>query len=118
MKRLFLILTVILFCSVQTSYAKGTDKSEKVGTALAISSPVWIGIISVGSASISTPEIVAAAAIAYGAYKTHIGDWGKDGKYAIKNCVGTHINGNCAHLPLSEVGTNQTTTNFGFVGHN
>lgn len=29
------------------------------------------------------------------------GHWGKDGKYAVKDCVGTHQNGNCAMPKLN-----------------
>lgn len=39
----------------------------------------------------------------YGAYKTHKGDWGNEGSQAVKNCLGTHVNGNCGHMELKDL---------------
>ena len=118
MKRLFLTLTVIAFCLAiaQPSSAKSTEKSDEIGTYVVYSIPGLMAIMAANSAFIGSPEIASAVLVAFGAYKTHIGDWGKDGTQAIKNCQGTHVNGNCAHLRLDSLGTGQVSG--GFVGHN
>jgi len=115
MKKVFLILTVVALCLAfaQPSFAKGTEKTEEAGSWIFMTAPVWVGIISTATEVIGAPEIVFAIAIAYGAYKTHIGDWGKDGTEAIKECAGTHTNGNCYHMEL-----NKAELLGGNVGHN
>lgn len=45
--------------------------------------------------------LVGASLITGGEIMRQRGEWGKDGEKAVKNCVGTHTNGNCAHLPLT-----------------
>jgi hypothetical protein len=105
MKKTLLILILGLFCFTQTAYAKGTETTEKVGSWIAISAPAWIGFLTTTTEWLGAPEIAASVAIGVGAYKTYIGDWGKDGTEALKNCVGTHVNGNCSHLELSLLGT-------------
>lgn len=39
------------------------------------------------------------------------GEWGPNGKQAVKNCIGTHVNGNCHNAELSEV----EKDNFGII---
>ena len=121
MKKLLLTITVIAlsFAVTQPVLAKTTETTEKVGTVYAVLGiPTTVAFLVKNSAFIGSPEITMAAITAIGAYKTHIGDWGKDGTYAVKNCVGTHVNDNCSHLALSELGTGQATMNGGLVGHN
>lgn len=103
MRKVITILAVTLFvlAFVNPSYAKTTEKSEKVGTYVSMAMPVWIGLAAATATLIGVHEVLGAGLIALGAYKTHKGDWGKDGTEAIKNCVGTHVNGNCGHLKLS-----------------
>lgn len=39
----------------------------------------------------------------YGAIQTHKGNWGANGTEAVKNCPGTHVNDNCAHMRIEDL---------------
>jgi hypothetical protein len=58
---------------------------------------IWLGL--------STILVI----IGHTGYKA--GKFGKDGSMAVKNCVGTHVNDNCNHLPLNKAQL-QTSNNF------
>lgn len=54
----------------------------------------------IGSTTAVVGLCLTLAIMAFGAVQHEVNDWGKDNPNAVKNCVGTHTNGNCAHLPL------------------
>jgi hypothetical protein len=106
MKKLITIIVLLLFLSATTAHAgyyapvvAPVVTSSSAGSCFGALTGFEWGVL--GAIVIAT---------AYGAYKTHKGDWGKDGPEAVKNCIGTHTNGNCAHLPLVN---NRIGPNFG-----
>ena len=110
MRKLIITLTMAVFLTVMvnTSFAK----EEKIVTLGLMSIPLLVGSTAVG-VCIGAPEIALPLLTVYGAYKTHKGDWGKDSLNAVKECPGTHVNDNCAHLSLSKLGTGTSTANGG-----
>lgn len=41
--------------------------------------------------------------IGVGHYEYSRGKFGKDGEKAVKNCLFTHVDGNCAHMKISDL---------------
>jgi len=111
MKKLIITLTMAVFLTVMvsTSFAK----EEKIVTLGLMSIPLIVATTTTAAACIGAPEIALPLLTVYGAYKTHKGDWGKDSLNAVKECPGTHVNDNCAHLSLSKLGTGTSTANGG-----
>lgn len=47
--------------------------------------------------------VFALACITGGETMRQKGHWGVDGDQAVKNCPGTHVNDNCAHMKISDL---------------
>jgi hypothetical protein len=56
-----------------------------------------------GIADVFTLLIILGFTVVVGDSMVRAGHWGKDGDMAVKNCVGTHVNDNCAHMKIKDL---------------
>lgn len=58
---------------------------------------------------------VTLAVLTLGHIQYERGEWGPNGRKAVKNCVGTHTNGNCAHMKLNPTELDQADSSIIFL---
>ena len=105
MKKLLTVLLVVFFAVgmlVPTNSHSENTVDENVVVLGLMAIPILIQSTVTASACVSAPEVALPILTLYGAWKHHIGDWGKDGRYAYKGCLGENTSGNCANIELTK----------------